>query len=148
VRNAGKEHNVAKTIQDVMTTDPITLQASDTVRDAAQAMREADVGDVIVLQGDKVCGILTDRDIVVRAVADGRDPASVKVADVCSPELTCVSAGDSVDDAIRIMRDMSIRRLPVVDGGRAVGIVTIGDLAVDRDPGSALADISAAPPNT
>jgi CBS domain-containing protein len=110
-------------------------------------MRDANIGDVIVLQDDQICGILTDRDIVVRAVAEGREPATTKVADICSQELTTVSPTDEVEEAVRLMREKAIRRLPVVEGGKPVGIVSIGDLAVERDPHSALGRISAAPPN-
>lgn len=139
---------MAERIQDVMSRDPVTVQATSTVREAAEAMRDRGVGDVIVLRDDGICGIVTDRDITVRAVAEGRDPSQVRVGDICSRELEFLSPGDTVDDAVRIMRERAIRRLPVVDGGRPVGVVSIGDLALERDPNSALADISAAPPNT
>ncbi|MCA1843240.1 MAG: CBS domain-containing protein [Actinobacteria bacterium] len=105
-------------------------------------------GGVIVLRRERICGVVTDRDIAVRAVAEGRDPGQVRVGDICSRELEFLSPGDAVDDAVRIMRERAVRRLPVVDGGRPVGMVSIGDLVLERDPNSALADISAAPPNT
>lgn len=134
-------------IKEVMTTSPVTLQATDTVRTAATKMREADIGDVVVLRDGAVCGILTDRDITVRAVAEGKDPETVKVGDISSANVVALSPDDSIDDAVRIMREKALRRLPVVDGGKPVGIVSIGDLAMERDQGSALADISAAPGN-
>jgi len=89
-------------------------------------------------------GILTDRDVVVRVVAEGRDPRATRLADVCSRELTTVSPDDNVDDAIAVMRDKAIRRVPVVDRGRPIGIVALGDLA---PRGTTLGEISAAPPN-
>jgi CBS domain-containing protein len=138
---------MAQSIRDVMTPDPVTVRATSSLQDAAGAMRDANIGDVIVLQDDQICGILTDRDIVVRAVAEGREPATTKVADICSQELTTVSPTDEVEEAVRLMREKAIRRLPVVEGGKPVGIVSIGDLAVERDPHSALGRISAAPPN-
>lgn len=138
---------MAQSIRNVMTPDPLTIPATSSVAEAAQAMRAANIGDVIVLKDSQVCGILTDRDIVIRAVAEGRDPAATKVAEICSQELTVVSPTDDVDDAVRLMRDKAIRRLPVVEGGKPVGIVSIGDLAVSQDPHSALGHISAAPPN-
>lgn len=137
----------AQQIKDVMTENPVTMQVTDTVRAAATRMREADIGDVVVMRDGSVCGILTDRDITVRAVAEGNDPDTMKIGEICSAELASVSAEDSVDDAVRIMREKAVRRLPVVEAGKPVGIVSIGDLAMERDQGSALADISAAPGN-
>lgn len=140
---------MAERIHDVMTTNPETLPESTTVREAAEAMRANDIGDVVVVDDNgKLSGILTDRDIVVRVVAEGRDPRTTRIGDIASRDLTAVSPDDPVDRAVQLMRDKAIRRLPAVDKGKPVGIVSIGDLALDRDPGSALADISAAPPNT
>ena len=140
---------MAERIHDVMTTNPETLPESTTVREAAETMRANDIGDVVVVDDNgTLSGILTDRDIVVRVVAEGRDPRATRIGDVASRDLTAVSPDDPVDRAVQLMRDKAIRRLPAVDKGKPVGIVSIGDLALDRDPGSALADISAAPPNT
>jgi len=140
---------MAERIRDVMTTDPQTLPESTPVREAAETMRANDIGDVIVNDDNgQLSGILTDRDIVVRVVAEGRDPRATRIGDIASREITAVSPDDPVDRAVQLMRERAIRRLPVVDKGKPVGIVSIGDLALDRDPGSALADISAAPPNT
>ena len=138
---------MAQIIRDVMTPNPVSIPAASSVADAARAMRDANIGDVIVLKDSQVCGILTDRDIVVRGVAEGRDLAATKVGDICSQELTSVSPTDEVEQAILLMRDKAVRRLPVVEGGKAVGVVSIGDLAIERDPHSALGTISAAPPN-
>jgi CBS domain-containing protein len=138
---------MTQSIRSLMTADPMTMSATSSVVEAASGMRDANIGDIIVLDGDRICGILTDRDIIVRAVAEGRDLASTKLADICSQELTTLAPTDSVEDAVRLMRDKAIRRLPVVEGGKPVGIVSIGDLAVSQDPRSALGQISAAPPN-
>lgn len=139
---------MAQSIRDVMSTDPVTLPSSAPVTDAAQAMRDSDIGDVIVLdESDSVCGIVTDRDITVRAVAEGRDPSSTKLGDICSRDLQSLSSDASVGDAVRLMTDKAIRRLPIIDGGKPVGIVSIGDLATTHDPESGLADISSAPAN-
>jgi CBS domain-containing protein len=135
-------------IHDVMTPNPVSLPGTASVHEAARAMRDQDIGDVIVLENNQICGIVTDRDIVVRAVAEMRDPAATTLADICSHALTTVSPDDSIAQAVRLMREKAIRRLPVVEGGRAVGIVSLGDLAIERDPESALGEISAAPPNT
>jgi len=138
---------MAQSIRDVMTTRPVTLPATSLVVDAARAMRDADIGDVIVVEDNRICGIVTDRDITVRGVAEGRDIARLKLADICSRVLTTVSPQDSVDDAVRLMRENAVRRLPVVEGGKPVGVVSLGDLAVTQDPHSALGNISAAPAN-
>jgi CBS domain-containing protein len=139
---------MAKSIRDVMTRDPISYPESTTLADAARAMRDRDTGDVLVEKDGSICGIATDRDIVVRAVAEGRDPAEMTLGEICTHQVTTLSQDDSVESAIHTMREKALRRLPVCDeNGHAVGIVSLGDLAVDRDPSSALADISAAPPN-
>lgn len=134
-------------INEVMTADPIALEATTPVRQAAQEMKDRDVGDVIVIAEGKVCGVVTDRDIVVRAVADGMDPETTAIGDICTRDVVTLDLTDTVEDAQRLMRENAIRRLPVVDGAKPVGIVSLGDLAIERDPNSALADISAAPAN-
>jgi signal-transduction protein with cAMP-binding, CBS, and nucleotidyltransferase domain len=139
---------MGQSIRDVMSTDPIVLQQGASIQEAAQVMRDEDIGDVIVLDdSQQICGIITDRDIVVRAVAQGREPQSLTVGEICSRDLQTLSPNDDIGDAVKTMSDQAIRRLPVVEKGRPVGIVSIGDLAVTRDPDSALADISAAPAN-
>lgn len=136
-----------KTVQDLMTPDPITLPETATLLDAARTMRQAGIGNVVVLHGEAVCGIVTDRDIVVRGIADGRDPRATTLGDVCSRNLTTLSPDDQLETAVRLIREHAIRRLPVVRRGRAVGILTMGDLAMQEGSDSALADVSAAPPN-
>jgi CBS domain-containing protein len=135
-------------VADVMTPTPTTVRASQTVAEAANNMRQIDAGSIIVLDDSgHVTGIVTDRDIAVRAVAQGRDPQTTTVREISSEDLTTLSPSDSIEEAVRLMRDRAIRRIPVVESGRPVGIVSIGDLATLRDPRSALADISAEPPN-
>jgi CBS domain-containing protein len=138
---------MAQSIRSVMTANPLTMPATSSVAEAARAMRDANIGDIIVLEEGRTRGILTDRDIVVRAVAEGRDLSITKLVDICSQDLTTMSPTDSIEDAVCVMRDRAIRRLPVVEGDKPVGIVSIGDLAVSQDPRSALGQISAAPPN-
>jgi CBS domain-containing protein len=133
-------------VRDVMTAEPIVLQQDQSIADAAQAMRDASVGAVLIVDGDKLCGLVTDRDIVVRAVAESALPDS-PVGQVVSPDLVAVGADDETADAARVMQDNAVRRLPVLDDGRIVGIVSIGDLAVSLGEDSALAQISAADPN-
>lgn len=135
-------------IRDVMSRDPQVMPVNASVMDAARAMRDQDIGDVIVMENDQLCGILTDRDIVVRALALGHDPSATAIGDVCSRELTTVLPTDSVAHAVKLMRDKAIRRLPVVEpDGQVVGIISLGDVAVERDRRSCLGEISAAPPN-
>ena len=137
---------MAQTVTDVMTPNPVTFDAGASLQDAARAMRDEDIGDVIVTDGGRACGIVTDRDIAVRAVADGRDP-STRLGDVCSRDVVTVGPDDAVEDAIRVMREHAIRRVLVMDGERMAGVVSLGDLAMERDPNSVLADVSDAPPN-
>lgn len=136
-----------QTVNEVMTADPRTVEPGDTLVDAARHMRDGDVGAVVVVQEGRVTGILTDRDIVVRAIADGRDPSGTRVGDVASDATVTVTPDQSATDAARLMREHDVRRLVVVQGDRAAGIVSIGDLAVALDDESALADISSASPD-
>jgi CBS domain-containing protein len=136
-----------QSIREVMTPNPVTIPADMSAADAARLMRDRDLGDVLVMDQDRVMGIITDRDIVVRVVASGQDPANVKVGDICSKELHTVEHTATVEEVIELMRGKAVRRVPVMDGVCPVGIVTIGDLAIEHDRDSALADISAAPPN-
>ncbi len=137
-----------ESVRDVMTPLPRVVDMSASVMDAAEIMRDADIGDVVVLEGRRLYGILTDRDIVVRVLAERSDPATVRVGQVCSRELTTILPTASVGDAVRLIREKAIRRLPVVEEGEVVGIVSMGDIAVARDRKSALGEVSAAPPNT
>jgi CBS domain-containing protein len=135
-------------ISDVMTKDPATLDVMSTAADAALMMRERGIGDVLVTDGDQLRGIVTDRDIVVRAVAENRNPVAVTVGEICSDDVTTLTPNDSISDAVKLMSDRALRRLPIVDDGRPVGIVSLGDLAIEQDRESALGQISAAPPTT
>jgi CBS domain-containing protein len=138
----------AQSVQEIMAHDPVTAETSATLVEVAKAMRDSDTGAVIVTDSGKVRGIATDRDIVVRAVADGRDAADVRVGDICSGPPVTLNPQDRIQTAAETMRRHDVRRLPVVgDDGRPMGIVSLGDLAIERDESSALADISAAAPN-
>ncbi len=134
-------------IRDVMTADPTTLPEDATAADAARKMRDEDIGDVLVVREGELTAIVTDRDIALRVVAEDRSPAETHLSEISSKDLATLSPDDAVADAVRIMREKALRRIPVVEGGRPVGVVSIGDLAVERDTDSALADISASEPN-
>lgn len=136
-----------QTVKEVMTSDPIMLDPDATATEAARAMRDRDMGPVLVGHDGELRGIVTDRDIVVRAIAEGRDPDATKLADLCSERVETIRADEPVDTAARIMREHNIRRVPVVDDGHTVGILSIGDLAMERDPQSALGEISSAKGN-
>jgi CBS domain-containing protein len=139
---------MAKQVRELMSKAPIKLDGSMTVLEAARRMRDANVGAVIVADGGKITGIVTDRDITIRAVAEGRDPKTTMLFDVCSKEITTISPDDDLDRAVSMMRDKAIRRVPVVDEkNEMVGILSLGDLAKEKDPRSVLGQISAAQPN-
>jgi CBS domain-containing protein len=129
---------------DVMTTDPTVCPAGTTVLQAAELMRDRGIGDVLVSKGDHIFGIVTDRDIAVRAVADRRDPGQVTLEQICSRGVHWVEPAAPVDDVIDIMRQHAVRRVPVLDHGRPVGIVSLGDLAVEREGDSVLGRINRA----
>ena len=136
-----------QTIREIMTSGIQTVEDSSTIAQAAQMMRDNNIGDVIITRDGTLCGIVTDRDITVRAVAAGLDTSSANVGDICTADLTTITADADASEAVSLMRHHAVRRLPVVDNGLPIGIVSIGDLAVERDNSSALADISSAQPN-
>jgi CBS domain-containing protein len=138
---------VAQLIKEVMSEGLETCPPSASVQEVAEKMRDADTGAILVSEGGELQGLITDRDIVLRAVADGQDPTSATAKQVCSSDVHTLSPDAPAEDAVDLIRRHNVRRIPVVDGDKPVGIVTIGDLAVARDEKSALADISAAAPN-
>lgn len=134
------------TIEQVMTTDVVACPTTATVTDAARLMRDRNIGDVLVTdRNGKLAGIVTDRDMVVRCLADGANPNET-LDHVCTTDLKTLTRDASIDEAVRMMSEQSMRRVPVVDKGKPVGIVSLGDLAIERDPHSALGEISAAAP--
>ncbi|MFJ8149636.1 CBS domain-containing protein [Streptomyces sp. NPDC096048] len=140
---------MTRRIRDVMSPAAVAVEPMTTVARAARLMREEDVGDVLVTYDSDLFGLLTDRDIVLRSVADGRDPDDTTVGSVCTPPpVVTLEPDDTTDRAAELMRRHAVRRLPVVEhGGVPVGVVTLGDLAAADDPHSALADISKAAPD-
>jgi CBS domain-containing protein len=138
---------MAQKVSEVMTHDPRTAEPSATLTEVAKIMRDDDIGTVVVVASGRLAGLVTDRDIVVRAVADGRDPNSTSVGDVATTDLRTLTPDQSVEDALRLMREWDVRRVVVLQDDRPVGIVSLGDLAIEREPESVLADISAEPPN-
>lgn len=133
-------------VRQVMTPGVTAVAPDASLVEAAQLMRARGIGDVLVADDDQVLGVLTDRDITVRAVADGADPLTVHCLSICTPEPVTVAPDTAVSEAVRLMRRYAVRRLPVVENGQPLGMVSIGDIAEVHDPGSALADISRATP--
>jgi CBS domain-containing protein len=139
---------MAQKVREVMTPAPVSLRSDEPLTEAARAMRDHGIGSVLVVDNGEFQGLVTDRDIVVRALADDQDPASTPISEVCSSDLISVGPDDDADTAVIRMRERAVRRIPVVDDGIAIGIISIGDMAIQRDGKSALADISAHRPNT
>jgi CBS domain-containing protein len=138
---------MAPKIRDVMTPDPVTCEVDDMVVQAARAMRDYAIGDVIVLDAGRICGVITDRDLVVRVMAEQRDPDTTPLREVCTREVATLDPGQDAERAVRLMTERAVRRIPIVEHDAVVGVVSIGDLAMRRDSRSALATVSAAPPN-
>jgi CBS domain-containing protein len=135
-----------QTIQDVMTRDVQRISPEDSVRKAAQVMAEFNIGSIPVVDGDKLVGMITDRDITVRATAEGKAPESTRVGDVMSTEVRTCKASQSVEEVLSEMGNVQIRRVPVVDqdSHSLVGIVSLGDMATAQSKGieQALTEIS------
>ena len=133
-------------IREIMTTNVTTAELNSTLEEIATIMRHEDVGAVPILDDGELAGLVTDRDIVLRCVAEGRDPGECSAEDILTEGLITVSPHDSVADATAIMSRNQIRRLPVLEEGRLIGMVSLGDIAVkqsdDRVSGDALEDIS------
>jgi CBS domain-containing protein len=137
-----------RTVREVMSAAPETVTPDTSLADAAKVMDRADIGDVLIVDGtDQLRGIVTDRDIAIRAVAEGRDPNTSTVEEIMTPTVETISSSATVREAIETMRRHDIRRLPVVDGGSPIGVVSLGDLAMSPGSRSVLADLSTAPPN-
>jgi CBS domain-containing protein len=138
---------VKRKVSDLMTRWPVALPLEATLDEAARLMRDQGIGDVLVTAEGMLCGMLTDRDIVIRAVAQNLDLGHTALSEVCTAQVVTVSADDDAAVAMELMRDRAIRRLPVVQGRQPVGIISLGDLAIEQDEQSALSEISKAPPN-
>jgi len=140
------------TARDIMTGSAECAQTTDSLADAAKKMRDLDVGGLPICGEDgRLAGMLTDRDIVVRCVAEGRDPASTRVGDLAEGKPVTIGADDSIEETLRTMRQHGVRRLPVIDGHELVGIVSQADVAKncpEESVGDLVEAISSAPPNS
>ena len=136
---------MGKSVKDAMTSDVKTAAPSQSLTDVARLMKQEDVGSVPVVDGERLVGVVTDRDIVVRGIADGSDPHAIKAGDIASRDVVTVKPGDDLDDAMRLMAQHQVRRLPVVDDGHLVGVVAQADVAQEakeKDVGHVVEEIS------
>jgi CBS domain-containing protein len=125
---------MGQNIKDVMTSNPCTIDAEKSVAYAAKMMRDEDVGLAPIVEGEKLVGMLTDRDIAIRVVAEGKDPDQVKVREVASKQVVSIDPQQELDEALRIMAQHQVRRLPVVEeDGKLVGVIAQADIAREGD---------------
>lgn len=140
-----------RTVRDVMTPNPECVSQKDTIRDAARIMQRADTGVVPVVDGKKIVGMITDRDIVVRLVAEGKDPGSASVSDVMTRSVRTVKEDAPVNEVLDLMSNAQVRRVPVVNrNDEIVGIVSVRDLSETSSKnqvGEAIREISEGPAN-
>jgi CBS domain-containing protein len=138
---------MTRKMRDIMSPAPECMASTESVSAAARAMRERGIGTVLVMEDGRLYGLVTDRDITVRVLAEDRDPLATRLGDICSTDLAALGPDDDVAQAMRLVREQAVRRIPIVADGAPVGVVSIGDLALAADGGSALSGVSAAPPN-
>jgi CBS domain-containing protein len=141
---------MAKSIKDAMSANPCAVDSDKSVAYAAKMMRDEDVGFAPIVEGDRLVGALTDRDIAVKVVAEGKDPEQTNVQEVASTELVTLTAEHDLDEALRLMARHQVRRLPIVEqDGRLVGVLAQADVAQQasaEDTGRMVEDISEEPP--
>jgi CBS domain-containing protein len=136
---------MGKHVKDAMTSDVKTATPSQSLTDAAMLMKQEDVGAIPVVDGERLVGVVTDRDIVIRGIADGSDPHAIQVGDIASRDVVTVRPDDDLDEALRLMAQHQVRRLPVVEDGRLVGVVATADVAheaKEKDVGHVVEEIS------
>jgi CBS domain-containing protein len=125
---------MAKTVEQVMTSKVCSIDSNKPVAYAAKMMRDEDVGLAPIVEGDKLVGVLTDRDIAIKVVAEGKDPQSIPVREVASTGVVTVEPSQDLDEALRLMAQHQVRRLPVVeDGQKLVGVLAQADVALETD---------------
>lgn len=137
----------ARTVREVMTKAPVSMSTDALVVDAARAMSDIRIGAVVVMDEDRPCGIVTDRDIAVRAVAKGSDPQKTTLEQICSHDLVAVRVDQSVEDVMQVMKSHDVKRVVVMSDLKLEGIVSLGDLARHSEGEKVMEDISKAEPN-
>jgi CBS domain-containing protein len=123
---------MTRKVRDVMSAPPVCMAATESASAAAKAMKDRGIGTVLVVAGGRLDGLVTDRDITIRVLAENRDPLTTRLGDICTTDLAVLSPDDDVQQAIRLVRERAVRRLPVIADGVPVGVVSIGDLALDE----------------
>ena len=137
-----------RTMRDIMSPAPVCMAPGESASAAAQAMKGSGIGTVLVLADGRLSGLVTDRDITVRVLAEDRDPRTTTIGDICDAELAVLGPDDDVAQAARLVRERAVRRIPVLQDGIPVGVVSIGDLALEKDPTSAPSGLPSAEPNS
>ncbi len=124
---------MARKVREIMSPAPACMDSAESVSAAAQAMREHGTGTVLVVSGGQLIGLVTDRDITVRVLAENRDPLTTRHGDICGGRPAVLSPDDDVERAAWLLLDRAVRRVPVLAGGTAVGVVSVGDLPLRLD---------------
>ena len=135
-------------VREIMSPAPVCMAPGESVSAAARAMKQHGVGTVLLLTDGRLSGLVTDRDITVRVLAENRDPATTRIGDICSSELVVLDPDDDLVQAARLVRDRAVRRIPVLRDGTPVGVVSVGDLALEKEAASVLSGVSSAPPDS
>jgi CBS domain-containing protein len=136
---------MGKRVKEVMSSEPCAIEAEKPVSYAAKMMKDENVGMAPVVEGDRLVGALTDRDIVTRVVAEGKDPSSVTAREAASTQLVTAEPEQDLDEALKMMASKQVRRLPVVENGRLVGVLAQADVALqanDKKTGEVVEQIS------
>jgi CBS domain-containing protein len=137
---------MTRKMRDVMSPAPVWMAAGESVSAAARAMKEHNTGTVLVLSDGQLSGLVTDRDIMIRVLAENYDPLTTRVGDICSGDLATLGPDDEVEQAIQLVRERAVRRIPVLADGAAVGMVYVGDLAPEGEERVTGSGPLAAPP--
>ena len=132
-------------VRDIMSAAPVCMAPGESVSAAARAMKRLGIGTVLVLTDGRLSGLVTDRDITVRVLAEGRDPRTTRIGDISDGELVVLDPDDDLAQAARLIRDRAVRRIPVLRNGIPVGVLSVGDLALEKDATSVLSGVSSAP---
>ena len=132
-------------VRDIMSAAPVCMASGESVSAAARAMKRDGIGTVLVLTDGRLSGLVTDRDFTVQVLAEGRDPRTTRIGDICSGELVVLDPDDNLAQAARLIRDHAVRRIPVLRNGIPVGVLSVGDLALEKDATSVLSGVSSAP---
>ena len=132
-------------VRDIMSAAPVCMAPGESVSAAARAMKQHGIGTVLVLTDGRFGGLVTDRDITVRVLAEGRDPRTTRIGDISDAELVVLDPDDDLAQAARLIRDRAVRRIPVLRNGIPVGVLSVGDLALEKDATSVLSGVSSAP---